>query len=373
MQLMAQIHLYITFESVKAMRKKEIEKEIERRKRKLKDHKKLYQNNEAAVKDNIFRPILSSLGWNIEDPDEVVPEEKAGEGIADYCLKINKKRVLFIEVKNLSKDVEDHINQLARYCFDEGVDYGVITNGKKWLLLKSYENNKKLKDRKVWVIDIDDDKIEMVVTRLDFISRENVKNLRTLVKNQDLLAKAWQNAMESQELLVRPMYNVIKKRLSGKVPPSEIMDFVSVKISELIGPNVAMPNREPRVARDRVRSKNSNQVSTKYQNTKKPRMMRIRGSSIRIDNSYEILLETAKYLFNKGFLNKSDMPINASKGRSIVNSKPKHPTGREFTNGKTCLPGVYVETNNSRERTIQLAKILLKKACLSEKSLKIEY
>ena len=130
---------------------------------------------------------------------------------------------------------------------------------------------------------------------------------------------------------------------------------------------------ETQTTGNRVRAKKRNHSSRSSQNTKKPRMMRIRGSSIRIDNSYEILLETAKYLFNKGFLNKSDMPINASKGRSIVNSKPKHPTGREFTNGKTCLPGVYVETNNSRERTIQLAKILLKKAGLSEKSLKIEY
>ena len=126
----------MVFEDVKTMQKKGIKKEIERCKVELENNKGLYQKNEAAVKDFIVKPVLSSLGWNTEDPYEVVPEENTGEGKADYCLKTKKKRVLFIEAKNSSKDVEDHINQLAKYSFEKGVDYGVITNGRKWLLFK---------------------------------------------------------------------------------------------------------------------------------------------------------------------------------------------------------------------------------------------
>ena len=355
------------------MQKRGIKKEIERCKVELENNKGLYQKNEPAIKDIIVKPILFSLGWNTGDPNEVVPEEKTDEGTADYCLKTKNKRVLFIEAKNSSKDVEDHINQLAKYSFDKGVDYGVITNGRKWLLLKSYERNKDVKDRKVWVVDIYD-KIETVLFRLNFISKENVKNLKSLVRNQDLLAKAWQKTMESQELLVGPISNIVQKQLSvKKVSRQEIRDFVSMKISELVGIDRTMPNREARAAGYRVRAKRRDHGSGSSQKSKKPKMMRIKGSSIRINYSYEILFETAKYLFSQGLLKKSHLPIESGKGRFIVNYRPKHPNGREFANGKACIPGIYVETNNSHERSIELAKVLLRKAGLSEETLKIEY
>ena len=47
--------------------------------------------------------------------------------------------------------------------------------------LKSYERNKDVKDRKVWVVDIYD-KIETVLFRLNFISKENVKKFKIISK-----------------------------------------------------------------------------------------------------------------------------------------------------------------------------------------------
>ena len=188
------------------------------------------------------------------------------------------------------------------------------------------------------------------------------------------MAKAWQKTMESQELLAGPISNVVQKQLSGKnISRGEIKDFVSMKISELVGPDAPLPNRGARAAGDRVRAKRRSRGSETSQKSKKPKMMRIRGSPISINHSYEILFETAKYLFSQGLLKKSHLPIKAGKGRSIVNYRPKHPSGREFVNGKACLPGIYVETNNSHERSIELAKVLLRKAGLSEETLKIEY
>ena len=161
------------------MQKTDLKKTILDIQKRLKNHEELYRKNETAVRTQIVDPILFSLGWNTREPDQVKHEDDTDDGRADYCLIKNRKKVLFVEAKNLSKIVEspDYINQLARYTFHEGVDYGVITNGRKWLLLRSYERNKRVEDRKVWSVDLFSDKFETVLNRLGCISkREHLKH-----------------------------------------------------------------------------------------------------------------------------------------------------------------------------------------------------
>jgi predicted type IV restriction endonuclease len=83
---------------------------------------------------------------NAPDEDGKVP---------DYTLIKEGKTTLIVEAKNLSADLKNKkiINQLAFYCFNSGIDFGVLSNGVKWLLFKTFENNPK--DRIVWQVDLE--------------------------------------------------------------------------------------------------------------------------------------------------------------------------------------------------------------------------
>ncbi|MBI2652980.1 type I restriction enzyme HsdR N-terminal domain-containing protein, partial [Candidatus Woesearchaeota archaeon] len=166
------------------MDRDKLKQTIEIASKKLKDYQSIYLKNEPAVRTQLINPILASLGWNIEDPSEVMIEDKNEEGRADYSLTKNNEKVLFIESKNLAEDVESYKNmsQLAKYAVSEGVDFGLLSNGKKWLLLRTYEKNTNLADRKLWVVDVLDEDIEKVVLRLKNISKENINNLNSLIK-----------------------------------------------------------------------------------------------------------------------------------------------------------------------------------------------
>ncbi|MFQ6135428.1 MAG: restriction endonuclease, partial [Nitrososphaerales archaeon] len=85
----------------------------------LKKYRSIYEQNEMAVRDQIVNPILRGLGWNPEDPEEVQPNISTEEGVPDYSLIKNGKKVLFIEAKKLSVDIKQRevIRQLAKYCF----------------------------------------------------------------------------------------------------------------------------------------------------------------------------------------------------------------------------------------------------------------
>ena len=107
----------------------------------MKKHRSLYEQNEMAVRSQVIEPVLRGLGWDIENPEEVQPNVSTEEGIPDYSLFKNNKKVLFVEAKKLSVDVEqrEDIRQLAKYCFGEGMKYGVLTNGAVWVLFRAFQ------------------------------------------------------------------------------------------------------------------------------------------------------------------------------------------------------------------------------------------
>lgn len=84
------------------MNKGMVEMIIER----IKKHHSFYEQSEMAVREQIVIPILRCLDWNPENPEEVQPNVSTEEGIPDYSLLKGSKKVLFIEVKKLSVDIE---------------------------------------------------------------------------------------------------------------------------------------------------------------------------------------------------------------------------------------------------------------------------
>ena len=120
-------------------------------------HRPFYERNEQAVRDQIVNPILRLLEWDTENPEEVQPNVSTEEGVPDYTLIKNGRKILFVEAKKLGIDIEqlEVIRQLAKYAFSEGTKYGVLTNGSKWMLIKSFAEGTNLTDRIVWKTNIE--------------------------------------------------------------------------------------------------------------------------------------------------------------------------------------------------------------------------
>jgi len=198
-----------------------------------------YLSNEQAVRTQLIDPILNVLGWKTSNPKFVRPNAPDEDGkIPDYTLLKNGKNTLIVEAKNLNIDLQDKkiIDQLANYCFQSGIDFGILTNGVKWLLFKTFEKNPK--DRIIWQVDIENDKIEEVAQKLSSFSYHNIDTLDTLLKKIKVLDNAWASLIESTESIV----SIIAQKLSEKVKTidphlkidlSDIKSFTKGKIIEL--------------------------------------------------------------------------------------------------------------------------------------------
>jgi hypothetical protein len=89
---------------------------------------------EEATKNAFIMPFLQSLGYDVFNPTEVVPEFitdigiKKGEKI-DYAIFMDGKPSILIECKHWAQNLNIHDGQLLRYFHVSKAKFGLLTNG----------------------------------------------------------------------------------------------------------------------------------------------------------------------------------------------------------------------------------------------------
>lgn len=89
---------------------------------------------EEATKNAFIMPMLQSLGYDVFNPIEVVPEyvtdigTKKGEKI-DYAIFKDGYPIILIECKHCGQNLDLHDGQLLRYFHVSKAKFGILTNG----------------------------------------------------------------------------------------------------------------------------------------------------------------------------------------------------------------------------------------------------
>ena len=101
--------------------------------RRMADHGNTLRQHETRTRRSLIDPLLDSLGWDTQDPSQVVHEHKAGNGRADYALmRPDGKPLIAIEAKRLGEPLESHIIQMVTYANVAGIPYCGLTDGNVW-------------------------------------------------------------------------------------------------------------------------------------------------------------------------------------------------------------------------------------------------
>lgn len=121
----------------------------------------LYRTEDLSESDTrsklIDNLLIAILGWNESD---IRREGKVDSGYYDYKISIpgihfvveakrqfkefklpsNHKKA---SINSLQGGNKEQITQIRNYCIDEGISYGVVTNGYQFILLKAYNSDSK--------------------------------------------------------------------------------------------------------------------------------------------------------------------------------------------------------------------------------------
>jgi len=104
--------------------------------------KKGQRLNEENTKATLVEPLLSALGWDVEDVDEVQREFrlKSRDKPVDYGLLLLRNARLFVEAKALGEDLDDRrwTNQIMGYAGVAGVQWIVLTDGDEYRIYNSH-------------------------------------------------------------------------------------------------------------------------------------------------------------------------------------------------------------------------------------------
>jgi len=98
----------------------------------LKSHKRLATFDEASTKQALVLRLLSFLGWDIFNVEEVYPDYSVNTTNVSYALRVRNTNKIFIEVKRAHKKLDRYQKDLISAASRDGVKLAILTNGITW-------------------------------------------------------------------------------------------------------------------------------------------------------------------------------------------------------------------------------------------------
>jgi predicted type IV restriction endonuclease len=345
----------------------------------LQSEKNLDNYDEAATKQVIVRHILSVLGWNFYDRDEVFPEFGVGENKrVDYALRDNTSNKVFIEVKKVSEDLDKHQEQLLVYSFKKGVKSAVLTNGISWWFYLPL-NEGSWEQRKYYTIEIYDQDPESIAQNFEnFLSKKNVisgeairlaeRRHRNRQRTKDIekaLPRAWNKLISGEDEGLLELIAENTEKICGYKP-----DYITV--SEFLSSlkttsSTKLPKTTPLNKSIPTLNSTKNTGNDPY-TFKKAVSFTFKNKNYKINNWRDLLCKMAT-LMRKTHPNEFER-VFTLKGRK----RPYFTKNRNELRSYKKIPetNIYFETNLSAAQIVKVTKKLIALFGYPENELSIE-
>lgn len=121
---------------------------VEELKQRIKKYKEELAANEMLTRYILIDPFLRALGWDLENPKQVIPEPQVGGERPDYALKFGETIKAFVEAKSLGGITDTVIIDKLKYSWQTGIQYTIITDGNVWMVFDAFKQVE-WKDRKI--------------------------------------------------------------------------------------------------------------------------------------------------------------------------------------------------------------------------------
>lgn len=151
---------------------------------------------EEATKTAFIMPFLQSLGYDVFNPLEIVPELNCDIGIKkgekiDYAIMKDKEPIVLIECKHWKQDLTLHDGQLLRYYHVSKAKFGLLTNGITYKFYTDLEAPNKMDIKPFFefnITEIEDFHIEELKKfHKSYFDIENIQNTASELKYMGLI------------------------------------------------------------------------------------------------------------------------------------------------------------------------------------------
>lgn len=164
---------------------------------------------EEATKNAFIMPFIKTLGYDVFNPLEVVPEFIADIGIkkgekVDYAIVKNGEPTILIECKHWGESLDPHNSQLFRYFHTTKAKFGLLSNGIIYRFYTDLVEKNKMDEKPFFefnVTDIKDNQIEELKKfHKSYFDIDNIQNtaneLKFMNELKSLINVEFQNPSE---------------------------------------------------------------------------------------------------------------------------------------------------------------------------------
>jgi predicted type IV restriction endonuclease len=217
----------------------------------LRSNKKLSMFDEASNKQAVVLKLLSFLGWDIFNVEEVHPDYSVNSHKVSYALREKNSIKAFIQIKRAQEKLDNHQKSLIDFASSEDVDISILTNGRIWwFYLISAEGDW----QKKWFLSLDllKQESDIIVPQLiDLLEKNKISKgqaLRTAKtihqdKNQkiaaDFVPKAWNQIIsQPNKIFVELLCDTTEKLCGYKVESVQIEQYLKKHLDKWLIKNV---------------------------------------------------------------------------------------------------------------------------------------
>jgi hypothetical protein len=190
---------------------------------------------EEATKNAVVMPFLRTLGFDVFDPTQVIPEFVADVGLKkgekiDYAVKLGDRIEYLVEAKSVNTNLRNaQYSQLFRYFHTCDANIGILTNGLQFWFFTDLDAPNKMDQSpffKFDLLDYDDNAVgELEKFHKDKFSIDNIRaaasTLKYLKAAMTFIEEQWANPDEEfVRMVARGFYegNLTKNVVESLTP-----------------------------------------------------------------------------------------------------------------------------------------------------------
>lgn len=351
--------------------------------------------NEQDTKEWFISPILRELGW--VGPNRLASESRPGQERTrmDYSLLgPQRKPLALIEAKASRRELADEdVTQMLNYDFHQaGVDICVLTNGIAWWLYLPRERGNPV-ERRFAVLDLESDDVTQLAETLEsclqyetLTSGAGAKRAKELLdalqmeqRMRSEIPLAWQRLLDGpSDFLVELLQEEVEDATGLRPSRGQVVEVLEnyadgkLRFVRTAGTSEGSTSREQAESR-RPRGGGSSlqKRRRRLSHDRPPRAIRLWGEEHRFTTWVDLWLFVASEVFRRHEADFYERVRASNKMRGRTRVYIQESEEGMYTPVQIPNSPFYAETNNSKERSEQLARDLLEAFGYSAQDLEI--
>lgn len=320
------------------------------------------QMDEQNTKAKLVRPLIELLGWDVYSSEvELEYSMQIGRGNtrADYALILEGTPVVFIEAKGCDSTLTDSDrSQLASYMRQTGVDWGLLTNGTTFEILKRRTDSNRPEEILLGTFPL----TELTENRelLELLSKELVESgeASSIAERMEATRNATRTLRNEKERIAERVTQIITDEI-GDIPAQEIQAVSKKYIDELVDTLESTSNAQGERGNSSGERYDESEGEAQY-------VITLNDNGTVVESFSEPNQSTAMAAAVDCLISEYDvvdeiepLPYVPGRKNAVLNTEPEHPSGEEMKQYREVSGDCYIDTNmNAQQKRRNLRRFV---------------